>query len=427
MKKILYTIINVIIFLYYIDISKGREWNEPLCLQKTRLTIFIDSKEVVKASYFLKGLSYLVTVVKNVLRDPCYQGRLYNQGGQNFIEINDSDDVLYEFDNVFQGFRYIKWDEMYSFVDKLQHNLSNGSKENMREMIFYLYDELYSLKSHWQLLNLTNQPGILLIFGCLLQEINPVFWGYDVKRFPELALIPVHRFVLISLFQNIYSQMAPWNNNDLNHMPVCFRSLAGLLLNPDYNRFEYAKRLLPETNFSKALTNVTLYFNAELDTYQSEPMEEDIDATLQLMVFLNQKLSQLKNAKFKVAIQKPSSRENKSKHLFQQLGFQTVEYSNDLAELTTTKDMAMLVFGRCTIDCFPRGYNRINTAPHILYYHPYWKRIVRNWTSKAPIFNFDDINQNIIVNVEDLLADKSLKLWMHAITSIAEKIKKGND
>ena len=104
--------------------------------------------------------------------------------------------------------------------------------------------------------------------------------GSPQRRFSELAWLPIHRFVLITI-----PNMISARSKILNQIPLlCFKSLSDLLKNPNFNRFEYnSKALLQDIEFPKSLANLTLYFVANLDTRTREnridSIEEDTEAT----------------------------------------------------------------------------------------------------------------------------------------------------
>ena len=128
-----------LILMQFSLVIEGRDSRAIHCLQKTRLTIFIDSREVITGMAYgigFYGSSFLISVIRTVLRDPCYEGRLYEQLDREFIEIKDIENVQSNLEKVFHNFRYIRKDEMYNFVDEFRHRKSDGTT---REIVFYLY------------------------------------------------------------------------------------------------------------------------------------------------------------------------------------------------------------------------------------------------------------------------------------------------
>ena len=81
-EKMEYLRISVYLLSTLIFLVQGVSTKEHCCLNKTRLTIFIDLKEIEQPSYGLFGvrsfynLQYLIIAVQNVLRDPCYEARI---------------------------------------------------------------------------------------------------------------------------------------------------------------------------------------------------------------------------------------------------------------------------------------------------------------------------------------------------------------
>ena len=101
----------------------GGELKPSYCLQKTRLTIFIDSPRIGEAlkRLYSQSYRYLVLVIKSVLRDPCYQGRLYDQLDRKFIEItNNGENFQSDFEKVFRIFKQTERDEIYNFVEEFR-------------------------------------------------------------------------------------------------------------------------------------------------------------------------------------------------------------------------------------------------------------------------------------------------------------------
>uniref|UniRef100_A0A7M5XMT7 Uncharacterized protein n=1 Tax=Clytia hemisphaerica TaxID=252671 RepID=A0A7M5XMT7_9CNID len=163
-------------------------------------------------------------------------------------------------EKISNNFQPIKRDAMYSFVDEFygEINKTDGSKE----IIFYLYDENYTLRSYMELKVLSKNPKVSIIIGCLTGT------RYFSVRFPELAWLPVHRFILITNGPNLHDRYALNDkfNREHNGVPICFQSLLGLIRNPNFNRFEYySNTLLPDTHFPKTIQNLTIYFQSNLE------------------------------------------------------------------------------------------------------------------------------------------------------------------
>eukprot|EP00111_Clytia_hemisphaerica_P000151 TCONS_00000351-protein len=182
-------------------VIKETEARETYCLQKTRLTVFTDV-EILFVYSNRYEYPFLVSVIKTVLQDQCYEGRLYDQANRKFIEINDVEDIRSDFEKLSHNFQPIKRDEMYSFVDEFYGEINNNNNDS-REIIFYLYEEYkYTLRSYMELKVLSKNPKVSVIIGCLTY-LRSYTSEKLFARFPELAWLPIHRFILITSGQNI--------------------------------------------------------------------------------------------------------------------------------------------------------------------------------------------------------------------------------
>uniref|UniRef100_A0A7M5VAC1 Cnidarian restricted protein n=1 Tax=Clytia hemisphaerica TaxID=252671 RepID=A0A7M5VAC1_9CNID len=367
-----------IFLLLMLLVIKETEARETYCLQKTRLTVFTDAEYLFGNTYSnIYDYPFIVSVIKTVLRDQCYKGRLYDQTNRKFIKINDVEDIRSDFEKLSHNFQPIKRDEMYSFVDEFygEINNTNGS----REIIFYLYDEHhYTLSSYMELKEISKNPKVSIIIGCLTFERR---YGSEkfIDRFPELAWLPVHRFILITNALNLHFRyiLNDEFNREHNGVPICFQSILGLLRNPNFNRFEYhSNTLLPDTHFPMTIQNLTIYFQSNLGYFLGGFfIKEDTDALLQLMVFLKKKLLQLDGTKFFVVMK---GDENASVMLlYQKLGFEVIQ-----DQVISDRDLPDLKFD---------SLNDIDYSDSLITVYP-----------------------------EDLLTDKSLKLWMKAIINTVE-------
>ena len=105
--------ISVLLFSTLILLVQGVLTKEHYCLHKTRLTIFIDLKEMGKPFYggrryygangHFHDLQNLIITVENVLRDPCYEARLYYQLEKRFLKLID---IKTQFEKVFENLKF---------------------------------------------------------------------------------------------------------------------------------------------------------------------------------------------------------------------------------------------------------------------------------------------------------------------------------
>ena len=120
-----------LLFSTLVSLGQGIS-DQRYCLHKTRLTIFVNLHkypgvplagmlgsqlvEVEERNYFF-NLQYFIIVVENVLRDPCYEARLYYQLEREFLELEVTN-VKTQFEKVFENLsQYITRIEMKDFVE----------------------------------------------------------------------------------------------------------------------------------------------------------------------------------------------------------------------------------------------------------------------------------------------------------------------
>ena len=295
---------------------------------------------------------------------------------------------------------------MYNFVDELKQNLSK-SKTNVQEIILYLHDE-GNEPSHMELKRLSQDSKVKIIIGRFML-VRDSFSRSDLKRFPELDWLPVHRLVLISLFH--YMVDRDTKGFPLDKIPICFQSLRGLLMNPDFNRFDHnAKTLLPGVNLPKSVSKLTLLYVPNLETSKKvfdsrEVIYEDTDAMLQLMVFLKHKLLQVQGANFYVV-----SVWRELPIIYQRLGFKVIQLIT-WTKNTISKGKNAYMFG------LPLSYQFSD------YLRTYYQAFIcydSRISSGGNSFGNNDVKETIKVYAEDILTDKSLNLFMDAITLLAD-------
>ena len=108
-----------LLFLTLVSLGQGVS-DQRYCLHKTRLTIFLNLHkytvplagmlesqlvEVEERNYFF-NLQYFIIVVENVLRDPCYEARLYYQLEKRFLELSEVTNVKTQFEKVFENLKF---------------------------------------------------------------------------------------------------------------------------------------------------------------------------------------------------------------------------------------------------------------------------------------------------------------------------------
>ena len=73
-------------------------------LKETRINIFVDLDDGEFTRFdtidHRIGLQFLTVVIKNILRDQCYEARLYSQLERNFVGLSNTEKTQSEFDNL---------------------------------------------------------------------------------------------------------------------------------------------------------------------------------------------------------------------------------------------------------------------------------------------------------------------------------------
>ena len=298
--KILF-ILLFLIQLFETVLSDSNKNIQYYCLQKTQLTIFLDFDEN-NFNWYTIHVPHLVTLLNKILRDPCYKAVIYNRLERKFFELNDSEKIQYQFQNVY--LKRIETDEIKLFIERFENVLATPN--NRRDIVLYMkYDNNRGEQASMKLQELSNKKNIFVIVLSFIQyKLNHVDNNkISVPRFPELSWLPVHRLVLISGAKEYGDHL------------VCFKSVSDLLKNPDFNRFEYnektlvqdLKKIFPTGGFHSAIYKQTPFYffpNIDIqarDTEAPEIIREDIDEILQLMVFMKHRLQRMNN-KFYIVI-----------------------------------------------------------------------------------------------------------------------------
>ena len=269
-----FTIISVLIF-------EGKPATN--CRHYTTLTIFVDLDRFHER-YFEDplgkdtGLRHLITVIQNILRDPCFEGRLYNQLERRFIELDNDESMLNaHFELVFLKSNFIEKTEVLKWNENLN---TYGTR---RDIIFYLTENPgWSSKNNMELKNISmnSQNAFVIIGHWMIKRFTEYRYPYE---FPELAWLPVHRLVVIS------------NNFSGNKgLPICFQSLLDVIKNPNFNRFQYNRLLFDDilmSRFQDFKANSDVYFTSPIESLDLKEVPHefifiDIDATFQLMLIL---------------------------------------------------------------------------------------------------------------------------------------------
>ena len=285
--------------------------------------------------------------------------------------------------------------------------------------------------AHDELKPLSKTPGVSIVIVCFTtNHAFSYYYGlgnrkqgsYDIYndqrlrnyartqykyRFPELKWNPIHRLV-------INTPTASLEDDKFEQLPILHRSILGLIRNPDFNRFEHVKALLPETDFPASVSNLTLYFFAHLDILSRRDRygtRTDIDAILQVMVFLKHKLLKLHGTKFYV-VQRPWQGDVlhpfPSTVLYQRLGFEVIKYDTTF----TAKKKVFLIDAELDLPYL----HDIREKPFSIAYDSQRPSYSERF---HPSYNADV--KMLFTHNAYLLTDETLKLWMKTITSIAKQ------
>ena len=108
--KLRLTVLSVMLILkHFTTATNTQRSDQKHCLQKTRITIFVDFEEIPQIlDLFVQEFSNIETIVQNILRDECYEAKLYYPLERKFIELSTDELHFHNSDWFFKTRRELK-------------------------------------------------------------------------------------------------------------------------------------------------------------------------------------------------------------------------------------------------------------------------------------------------------------------------------
>ena len=137
----------------------------------TEVTTFFDLPDRL-VSYEKYVLRLFITVNKEMLRDPCYEMKLYQPLMRRSIELDNINEIDYQFEKVIDNLKQIEKIELKKYVEKLNDENMTGR----RKIILYVRHWDSKDIAYMELAKLKDGENIFTIMSVIFSLQMPVYF-----------------------------------------------------------------------------------------------------------------------------------------------------------------------------------------------------------------------------------------------------------